>query len=223
MPATARQAAEPRRPCASIATMSAADLAEKVAALPEAPGVYLLKDGAGRVLYVGKAVSLRDRVRSYLAGPGERPHLAPYLKRWRDVQAIVTSNAAEALVLENSFIKKERPPANVKLRDDKRYLCLRIDMSHDFPRITLVRRFQKDGALYFGPYADAGALRQALRALREVFPLRSCSDHTLATIPAPCLYYQLGRCAAPCHAHVTKEAYAVRLASVAGTIPEHTH
>lgn len=188
--------------------MPTADLTEKVAALPDSPGVYLLKDGAGRVLYVGKATSLRDRVRSYLAGPGERPHLAPYLKRWRDVQGIVTSNAAEALVLENSFIKKERPPANVRLRDDKRYLCLRIDLSHDFPRITLARRFARDGALYFGPYADAGALREALRALREVFPLRSCTDRTLATIPAPCLFFQLGRCAAPCHAHVTKERYA---------------
>ncbi len=182
-------------------------LASKVAELPESPGVYLLKDDDGRILYVGKATSLRDRVRSYLAGPGERPHLAPYLKRWRDVQTIVTATVAEALVLENSFIKKERPPANVRLRDDKRYLCLRIDLSHDYPRITLVRRFQKDGALYFGPYADAGSLRESLRALREIFPLRSCTDHTLATIPAPCLYYQLNRCAAPCHGHVTKEAY----------------
>lgn len=182
-------------------------LAAKVAELPESPGVYLLKDEDGRILYVGKATSLRDRVRSYLAGPGERPHLAPYLKRWRDVQTIVTATVAEALVLENSFIKKERPPANVRLRDDKRYLCLRIDLSHDYPRITLVRRFQKDGALYFGPYADAGSLRESLRALREIFPLRSCTDHTLATIPAPCLYYQLKRCAAPCHGHVTKEAY----------------
>lgn len=190
--------------------MPSSDLAEKVSALPDSPGVYLLKDAAGHVLYVGKATSLRQRVRSYLdeRAAAERPHLAPYLKRWRDVQGIVTGTVAEALVLENSFIKKERPPANVRLRDDKRYLCLRVDMAHPFPRITLVRRFQRDGALYFGPYADAGALRNALRALREIFPLRSCSDHTLATIPAPCLYWQLARCAAPCHAHVTQERYA---------------
>ena len=190
--------------------MPAADLSEKVSALPATPGVYLLKDASGRILYVGKATNLRSRVRTYLdpAVFAERPHLAPFLKRWRDVQVIETRGAAEALMLENSFIKKERPPANVKLRDDKRYLCLRIDLSHDFPRIMLVRRFQKDGALYFGPYADAGALRQTLRALREIFPLRSCTDRVLATIPAPCLYFQLGRCAAPCHAHITKEAYA---------------
>ena len=190
--------------------MSSAELAEKVAALPDAPGVYLLKDAQGRILYVGKATSLRQRVRSYLEERAavERPHLGPYLKRWRDVQGIVTSNVAEALVLENSFIKKERPPANVRLRDDKRYLCLRVDLRHPFPRITLVRRFQRDGALYFGPYADAAALRQTLRALREIFPLRSCSDHTLDTIAAPCLYFQLGRCAAPCHGHVTREKYA---------------
>ena len=193
--------------------MTAADrsaqLREAVGALPDAPGVYLLKDAHGRVLYVGKATSLRSRVRSYLDERAalDRPHLGPYLKRWRDVQAIVTHTVAEALVLENSFIKKERPPANVRLRDDKRYLCLRVDLAHPFPRITLVRRFQRDGALYFGPYADAKALRQTLRALREVFPLRSCTDRTLETIAAPCLYWQLGRCAAPCHGHVTRERY----------------
>ncbi len=187
------------------------ELPDKVATLPTSSGVYLLKDASGRILYVGKASNLRSRVRSYLAddAAAERPHLAPFLRRWRDVQVIETRGVAEALMLENSFIKKERPPANVKLRDDKRYLCVRIDLSHDFPRITMVRRFQKDGALYFGPYADAGALRQTLRALREIFPLRSCSDRTLTTIAAPCLYYQLGRCAAPCHAHIEKDAYGV--------------
>ncbi|MCE9636930.1 MAG: excinuclease ABC subunit UvrC [Planctomycetes bacterium] len=189
--------------------MKPAELAEAVAALPMTAGVYLLKDSGGRVLYVGKAANLRSRVRSYLDDRAaiERPHLAPYLKRWRDVQVILTSTVAEALVLENSFIKKERPPANVRLRDDKRYLCLRIDLRHQFPRITLVRRFQRDGALYFGPYVDAKALRQTLRAIRELFPLRSCTDHTLETIAAPCLYWQLGRCAAPCHDHVTKARY----------------
>jgi excinuclease ABC subunit C len=198
----------------NIARVPSAELAEKVAALPQSPGVYLLKDAAGRILYVGKATNLRSRVRTYLDADtaAERPHLVPFLRRWRDVQVLETRGAAEALMLENSFIKKERPPANVKLRDDKRYLCLRIDLRHDFPRITLVRRFQKDGALYFGPYADAGALRQTLRALREVFPLRSCTDHVLATIPAPCLYYQLGRCAAPCHGHIAKEPYAALVA-----------
>ena len=187
-----------------------AELREKVAGLPTSPGVYLLKDAGGRVLYVGKAANLRSRVRSYLHAEAgtERPHLAPFLRRWRDVQVITTQNVAEALVLENSFIKKERPAANVRLRDDKRYLCLRVDLAHEFPRITLVRRFRRDDAVYFGPYADAGALRHTLRALRELFPLRSCSDRTLATIAAPCLYFQLGRCSAPCHAHVTREQYA---------------
>jgi len=206
--------------------VTSSELLERVAALPTTAGVYLLKDAGGKILYVGKASNLRSRVRTYLdpATFGERPHLTPFLKRWRDVQVIETRGVAEALMLENSFIKKERPPANVKLRDDKRYLCLRIDLSHEFPRITFVRRFQKDGALYFGPYADAGALRQTLRALREIFPLRSCTDRVLATIPAPCLYYQLGRCAAPCHGHVTKETYAVyvkdAIAALRGKRPE---
>jgi excinuclease ABC subunit C len=184
-------------------------LSEKIASLPTTAGVYLLKDGSGRVLYVGKATSLRSRVRSYLSkGALERPHLAPYLRRWRDVDVVATKNAAEALVLENSFIKMERPPANVRLRDDKRYLCLRLDLSHEYPRITLVRRFKNDGATYFGPYADAKALRNTLKALREIYPLRTCSDRTLATIAAPCLYYQLGRCAAPCHDLISREDYA---------------
>ncbi len=186
----------------------AQELGRKVAALPTTPGVYLLKDGSGRVLYVGKATNLRSRVRSYLSkGALDRPHLAPYLRRWRGVDVVTTTNASEALVLENSFIKKERPPANVRLRDDKRYLCLRLDLSHDFPRITLVRRFKNDGATYFGPYADAKALRGTLQALREIYPLRTCSDRTLASIPAPCLYYQLGRCAAPCHDLISREDY----------------
>ena len=184
-------------------------LSAKVSSLPATPGVYLLKDGSGRVLYVGKATSLRARVRSYLSkGALDRPHLAPYLLRWRDVDVVATKNAAEALVLENSFIKKERPPANVRLRDDKRYLCLRLDLSHEYPRITLVRRFKNDGATYFGPYADAKALRNTLTALREIYPLRTCSDRTLTSIAAPCLYYQLGRCAAPCHDLVSRDDYA---------------
>ena len=117
------------------------ELEASVAALPQTAGIYILKDAGGKILYVGKASNLRSRVRTYLdpATFAERPHLAPFLRRWRDVQVIETRGVAEALMLENSFIKKERPPANVKLRDDKRYLCLRIDMRHDFPRITLVR------------------------------------------------------------------------------------
>ncbi len=191
-----------------ISEAVAQDLGRTIAALPATPGVYLLKDASGRVLYVGKATNLRSRVRSYLSkGALERPHLAPYLRRWRSVDVVTTTNASEALVLENSFIKKERPPANVRLRDDKRYLCLRLDLSHAFPRITLVRRFKNDGATYFGPYADAKALRGTLKALREIYPLRTCSDRTLASIPAPCLYYQLERCAAPCHDLISRTEY----------------
>lgn len=182
-------------------------LRERVGELPRSPGVYLLKDAAGKILYVGKATELRSRVRSYLGGADGRPHLDRILRRWHDVQVLTTTTVAEALVLENSLIKKERPPGNVQLRDDKRYLCLRVDLSHDFPRIRLVRRFRQDGALYFGPYASAKSLRRTLKALREIYPLRTCSDRTLETIPAPCLYYQLDRCAAPCHDLVSREDY----------------
>ena len=190
------------------------DLAARAAALPRSPGVYLFKDGEGAVLYVGKAADLRARVRQYLAGGDGRAQVPHFMAKARDIAFLVTRTEAEALLLENTLIKRHRPPWNVRLRDDKAYPCLRLDLRHRFPRLTVVRRFRKDGALYFGPFADAGALRRALRALRTVYPLRSCSDRSLESRTRPCLYHEIGRCNAPCVGLVTEEAYAVLVKEV---------
>ncbi len=190
------------------------DLAARAAALPRSPGVYLFKDGAGTVLYVGKAADLRARVRQYLAGGDERAAVPHFLAKTRDLGFMVTRTEAEALLLENTLIKRHRPAWNVRLRDDKAYPCLRLDLKHRFPRLTVVRRFRRDGAMYFGPFADAGALRGALRALRTVYPLRSCSDRSLESRTRPCLYHEIGRCNAPCVGLVTEAAYAVLVKDV---------
>jgi excinuclease ABC subunit C len=184
-----------------------AALEEKAARLPRSPGVYLFRDAAGAVLYVGKAADLRARVRQYLAGGDGRVQVPHFLARTRDLDFLVTRTEAEALLLENTLIKRHRPPWNVRLRDDKAYPCLRLDLRHRFPRLTLVRRFRDDGALYFGPFADAGALRAAMRALRTVYPLRSCSDASLESRTRPCLYHDIGRCNAPCVGLVDEATY----------------
>ena len=191
------------------------DLAAKVDRLPASPGVYLWKDGEGRVLYVGKAGDLRARTKSYLAGRDTRPLVRLLMRRAVDVDAIPTRTASEALILENSTIKREQPPYNLRLKDDKAFLVVRVDRDHPFPRLRLVRRIRKDGATYFGPFAEARSLRQTLTFLRSLYPLRSCSDRELAERERPCLYHQIGRCAAPCVGKVTPEEYA---AMVAGTL-----
>ncbi len=191
------------------------DLAAKAARLPSGPGIYLFKDADGHALYVGKASDLKSRVRTYLAGRDSRPLVALFLRRAVDVDFITTKSAAEALILENVRIKTDRPPYNLRLKDDKNYLVVRIDKTHDFPRLRLVRRIARDGATYFGPFASAKSVRRTLTFLRTLFPVRSCSDRELLERERPCLYHQIGRCAAPCVGKVTKEAYAE---SLAGTL-----
>ena len=190
--------------------MDRGHLRRRIEKLPRGPGVYLFKDQRGAIIYVGKAADLRARVRSYL-GPGKDGRLAtPYLaKRIRDVEFISTSNEKEALLLENTLIKRHRPRYNVRLRDDKAYLCIRVDQSHPWPRIHMVRRFKRDGALYFGPYSSAKAVRRTIRTLGRLYPLRLCTDRTLRSRDRPCLYHQLKRCCAPCmDGLVTRERYA---------------
>ena len=184
-----------------------ADLLAKVECLPASPGVYAFKDAAGRILYVGKAGDLKARVRTYLAGRDERPLVRLLMRRATDLEVVLTKTAAEALLLENTRIKQEKPPYNLRLKDDKSYLVVRVDRAHPFPRLRLVRKIAKDGALYFGPFASAKAVRRTLRFLRTLYPLRSCSDRELAERERPCLYHQIGRCAAPCVGKVTPEAY----------------
>jgi len=185
---------------------------ERVEALPTGPGVYLFKSARGKVLYVGKAQNLRSRVRSYFRAGGDgRVRIAPMLERAADVEVVVTPSVKDALLLENELIKRHRPHFNVRLRDDKQYLGLRLDARESWPRLTPVRRFREDGAAYFGPYTSSLALRDAVSNLRRIFPLRSCSDPVFrdyARRGRPCIEFEMKRCLGPCCELVGREAYA---------------
>lgn len=169
----------------------------KVAALPASPGVYLMKSGE-EVFYVGKAKSLQDRLRSYVSGSDTRAFVHMLGTLLTDIEVVLTSTEKEALILEDQLIKKHQPRFNVKLTDDKRFLCIRIKQDEPYPRLELVRRFGKDKARYFGPYHSASAIRESLRLFNRHFQLRTCSDDVMRTRRRPCLQYQIRRCPAPC-------------------------
>jgi excinuclease ABC subunit C len=186
-------------------------LAERVEALPTGPGVYLFKSRTGRVLYVGKAQNLRSRVRSYVSGGDGRIRVPLLVERAVDVEVVVTRNVSDALLLENELIKQHKPQFNVRLRDDKQYLALRIDPEEGWPRLHYVRRFKQDGALYFGPYTSSVAMKESVSNLRKIFPLRSCRDAVFrdyARRGRPCIEYEMKRCAGPCVGLVDEAAYA---------------
>ena len=179
----------------------AADLlAKKLGSLPKAPGCYLFKDRAGSVVYVGKAKSLRPRVNSYFQeSTSDSRYFVPALRRLvRDSETVVTSTEKEAAVLENDLIKQHRPRFNVKLRDDKDFLCLRLDVTQKWPRLETVRRPSADGARYFGPYHTATSARRTLGLVNKHFQLRTCSDAELGSRKRPCLQFHIKRCQAPC-------------------------
>lgn len=183
------------------------ELERKVSSLPTRSGVYLFKDRRGRVIYVGKAVNLRARVRQYLGGQDERQMVPFLVANATDVEVVATDTEKEALLLENTLIKKHRPRYNVKLVDDKNFLHLRVDPRSSWPRYTLVRRIKDDGARYFGPYASASRARETLAVLSRHFPLRTCTDQVLRTRKRPCILHQMHRCVAPCVDLVDKSAY----------------
>ncbi|MBN1962098.1 MAG: excinuclease ABC subunit UvrC [Deltaproteobacteria bacterium] len=174
------------------------EIKAKLAALPAAPGVYLMRDARGTVFYVGKAKSLRDRVRSYFSGFDTRAFVAMLDELLYDIEVVLTNSEKEALLVENDIIKHQRPRFNVELKDDKRFLCLRLDTRVKYPKLEVVRRFSKDGARYFGPYTSAVAIRATLRIINQHFQLRTCSDNAFASRRRPCLQYQIKRCPAPC-------------------------
>lgn len=178
-------------------------LRRRLAQVPDQPGVYLFKDASGAILYVGKALSLRKRVASYLRRtPALAPRIAQMMARVADLDVRRTPSEAEALLLEAQLIKEYRPHYNVALRDDKTYPMLKITRE-PFPRLVVTRRRLADGARYFGPYTDAGLMHEALRFLRRVFPMRTCK-----TFPkTPCLEYHLGQCLAPCARSITAQPY----------------
>jgi excinuclease ABC subunit C len=175
---------------------------------PRVPGVYLFKDAQGRIIYVGKAVNLRNRLASYLRPPGRHdPKTALMLRRTATVDFLLTGRGRAALILERNLIKEHTPRFNVRLRDDKNYLCLRLDLKEEYPSLSFVRRFFRDGALYFGPYTSAAAARETLKLMKQVFGLRTCKEKTLAPRSRPCLEGQMGRCLAPCTGVVSREDY----------------
>jgi excinuclease ABC subunit C len=180
-----------------------------LAGLPDAPGVYLWKDGEGRVLYVGKAKSLRSRVRSYFADDfADSPRLALLQRSIRGLETIVAPSESQALILENTLIKEYHPRFNVDLRDDKRYPWLAVTAGEPFPRLVVTRAAQDDGSRYFGPYTDVGDLRQLLRVIRRIFQVRSCTWDLPREAPdRPCLDYHIGKCKAPCVGWQSREDY----------------
>jgi excinuclease ABC subunit C len=184
-------------------------LKEKAHTLPDSPGVYLMKDSRGRVIYVGKAKSLRKRVRSYLSHAGNLdPKTRLLMRRAADIDHINAGSDVEALVLESNLIKEHRPRYNVILKDDKRYPFIKVTLQEPFPRVLVTRRILRDGAKYFGPYTAAGKMRATLKALRAIFPIRSCNFTLPEQRPErECLDYHLGRCLCPCLGHQSEEDY----------------
>ncbi|QRK07997.1 excinuclease ABC subunit UvrC [Archangium violaceum] len=185
-----------------------AKLEAKLDALPTEPGVYLMKDRRGEIIYVGKAVNLRNRVRSYFTRTGDTRAFVSLLDQFLgDIETVLVHNEKEALLLENELIKKHKPRFNVLLKDDKQYISLRLDRTQAYPRLEVVRKYQKDGARYFGPYSSASAIRETLRIINRYFHLRTCTDHVLANRKRPCLLHQIGRCPAPCVYPVPEQEY----------------
>ena len=175
--------------------------------LPAQPGVYIMKGERGEVLYIGKATSLRSRVRSYFSGNDTRAFVAHLDTLLFDIETIITTSPKEALLLENTLIKRHSPRFNFKLRDDKNYLSIRIRREDTWPRVELVRSIRNDNATYFGPYHSASKVRQTLNVLNRHFHLRTCRDAVLRNRTRPCLQYQIKRCPAPCVLPVDRAAY----------------
>ena len=183
-------------------------LSEKLQNLPDEPGVYLMKDGRGHIIYIGKAVSLKNRVRSYFQKSSKDEKTEALVRSIADLETIVTHTELEALVLESTLIKKHHPRFNIILRDDKTYPYIRLDLKAEFPRLDVVRGLKKDGAVYYGPYVPAGGMWEILALIRRTFPLATCRKEFDRNKPErPCVQHQIGRCVAPCSGEVDPEVY----------------
>ena len=188
-----------------------AELTAQVALLPDKPGVYLMRDQAGKIIYVGKAVNLKNRVRSYFQQRGLSVKTEALVARIASFETIVTATEMEALILECNLIKKHRPRYNISLRDDKTYPFIKVTLNEAFPRVYATRRLEKDGAKYYGPYASAGAMHETIALLKKLFPLRSCRS---MDAQRPCLEYHIKRCLAPCAGLVDQESYLAMVRTV---------
>ncbi|MBR3099516.1 MAG: excinuclease ABC subunit UvrC [Clostridia bacterium] len=183
-------------------------LEEKIRMLPDSPGCYMMKDAGGTIIYVGKAVNLKNRVRSYFRDTYHTPKVAAMISHIDDFEILLCETNLEALILECNLIKLHKPYYNILLKDDKHYPYLKINLKEPFPRLEICRRLEKDGARYFGPYIGANAVRQVIEAVRDVFPLRTCRQTLPPKSPKrPCVNYDIGKCLAPCAGKCTEEAY----------------
>jgi excinuclease ABC subunit C len=183
-------------------------LQELLDTLPTKPGVYLMKDAQGTIIYVGKAINLRARVRSYFhASAEENPKVQRLVATIDDIDFIVTASELEALILESNLIKRHKPRYNVRLKDDKRYPYIKVTWQEDYPKVLIVRRMEQDGARYFGPFTASWAVQQTLQTLRRVFPYLTCNRVITGQDERACLFHDLGLCLAPCIGAVSKEEY----------------
>jgi excinuclease ABC subunit C len=186
----------------------------RLQAVPESPGVYLFRDNRSQVIYVGKALRLRDRLRSYFTpGYAETARVSELIRRATDFEFVTTANEVEALVLENNLIKNYRPRFNIRLKDDKNYLYLKLPVTEAFPRVHYSRRVQNDGALYFGPYTSALSLRSTVKSIRQLLPFRTCSDEIFKQGKV-CLDFHIKRCPGPCERRISSEDYKARINEV---------
>ncbi len=180
----------------------------KLRHLPTRPGVYVFRDAEGAILYIGKAKSLRSRVRSHLSPDPTSIKNREMVRRIADVETIVVGSEAEALLLEANLIKAHHPPFNIQLRDDKRYPYIKVTLAEPFPRVYVTRRLDNDGSRYFGPYTEVGPMRQALEVIKRLYTVRSCRYDLPSDAPArPCLDYHIGRCLAPCVGLQSRDEY----------------
>ena len=185
---------------------------EKLQLLPSSPGVYLMKNAQGKVIYVGKAVVLKNRVRQYFqSSRNQSPKVRAMVAKVADFETILTGSEIEALILECNLIKKYRPRYNISLKDDKTYPYVKVTLAEEYPRVLLTRRIVKDGARYFGPYTQVGAVHESLRLLRKLFPLRTCKH---MDVDRPCLEYHIKRCTAPCTGAIDPTEYGKMVAAV---------
>jgi len=177
--------------------------------LPSRPGVYIMKDAQGKILYVGKALNLANRVRSYFGNDnGLTPKTQRLVSHIHELEFIVTNSEQEALILESTLIKRYQPPYNISLKDDKSFPYLKINLDEDWPRIQITRGSHDSQAHYFGPFASAHSIRETVKLVQRLFPFRSCDKEITGRETRPCLQYHIGRCLSPCTGRVTKEEYA---------------
>lgn len=198
---------------------------DKLKLLPDSPGVYRMYNSRGEIIYVGKAVNLKNRVRQYFQNTAKPPKVAAMVSNIADLEFTITGSEAEALTLECNLIKQNRPRYNILLKDDKHFPYVRIDQEKDFPRVEIVRKLKRDGAKYFGPYLSSQTLREAMTAVRDFFPVRHCKKDiakAIARRERPCLMYHIGKCCAPCSGRVTREEYHSYLNEIAQLLNGHS-